>query len=175
MGNVFMPIIYVIISHLIRFERIGHLLTLNFVWLLRDGERSSRVKIADRGFASRQSASLVSIERGKLRRFVLCDGRELCVPLERLKVTQLFNLIDLERRTPNALDTINCLHQLELLSQNSQRLVRRIGQEPCNQAPTNAAHAIEIDLGFGDPSRVLQRLGVCVTPCNRARNRLRHR
>ena len=38
---------------------------LSFVWALRDGERSSRVKVADRGFASRQGASLVSIKRGK--------------------------------------------------------------------------------------------------------------
>jgi hypothetical protein len=74
-------------------------------------------------------------------------------------VNQLFNLINLERWAPGALNTINRLHQPELLSQNSQRLVRRIGQEPCNQAPTNAAHAIEIDLGFSDPSRVLQRVG----------------
>jgi hypothetical protein len=45
--------------------------TLNFVWALRAGERSSRVKIADRGFASRQGASLVPIERGNLRNFFL--------------------------------------------------------------------------------------------------------
>jgi hypothetical protein len=92
-------------------------------------------------------------------------------------VNQLFNLIDLERSGPGPLKTINRLHQPELLSQNSQRLVLRIGQELCNQAPTNAAHAIEIeiDLGFSDPSRVLQRLGVYVRTCNRARNCLRHR
>jgi hypothetical protein len=90
-------------------------------------------------------------------------------------VNQLFNLIDLERSGPGPLKTINRLHQPELLSQNSQRLVLRIGQELCNQAPTNAAHAIEIDLGFSDPSRVLQRLGVHVRTCNRARNCLRHR
>ena len=56
-----------ICSHLIRFQQFGYWLRLplNFLWLLRDGERSSRVKIADRGFASRQSASLVSIKRGK--------------------------------------------------------------------------------------------------------------
>jgi hypothetical protein len=133
-----------------------------YVTALRDGERSSRVKIADRGLASRQSASLVPIKRGKLRRFVLYDGRELCVPLERLKVNQLFNLIDLERSGPGPLKTINRLHQPELLSQNSQRLVLRIGQEPCNQGPTTAAHAIEIHLAFSDPSRALQRVGVCV-------------
>jgi hypothetical protein len=40
---------------------------LSFVWALHNGERSSRVKTADRGFASRQSASLVPIKRGKLR------------------------------------------------------------------------------------------------------------
>ena len=73
---------------------IGH---LSFVWALRDSDRSSHVKIADRGFASRQSASLVPIKRGKLRRFVLYNGRKLCVPPERLKVNHLFNLIDLER------------------------------------------------------------------------------
>jgi hypothetical protein len=103
---------------------------------LSDGERSSRVKIADRGFASRQSASLVPIKPGELRRFVLYDGRELCVPLERLKVDHLFNLIDLERRALGALNTINRLHLPEVLSQNSQQLALRIGQEACNQAPT---------------------------------------
>jgi hypothetical protein len=45
---------------------VGHVseVTLSFAWALRDSERSGRVKIADRSFASRQSASLVSIERG---------------------------------------------------------------------------------------------------------------
>ena len=69
MDNMFVLIVlimYVIISYLIRFERLDIAqVTLNFVWLLSDGERSSRVKITDRGFASRQSASLVSIKRGK--------------------------------------------------------------------------------------------------------------
>jgi hypothetical protein len=41
------------------------LATSSPVWALRDRGHSSRVKIADRGFASRQSASLVSIKRGK--------------------------------------------------------------------------------------------------------------
>jgi hypothetical protein len=56
------------------------LVTLSFRWALLDGELSSRVKTADRGFASRQSATLVPIKRSKLRKFVLYDGRELCVP-----------------------------------------------------------------------------------------------
>ena len=37
----------------------------NFLWALRDGGHSSRVKIAHRGLASRQSASLVPIKRSK--------------------------------------------------------------------------------------------------------------
>jgi hypothetical protein len=110
-----------------------------------DGERSSRVKVADRGFASQQSASLVPIKRSKLRRFVLYDGRELCVSLRRLEVNHFFNFIDFERCAPGALNTINRLYQPELLSQNPQRLVFTIGQERFNQAPATAAHAIEID------------------------------
>jgi hypothetical protein len=54
-------------SHLIRSERLGHFVGhVKLVWELRDGECSSRVKIADRGFASRQSASLAPVEYRKL-------------------------------------------------------------------------------------------------------------
>jgi hypothetical protein len=42
-------------------DYLGHFpVALSFVWALR-------AKIADRDFASRQSASLVPVERGKLR------------------------------------------------------------------------------------------------------------
>jgi hypothetical protein len=92
---------------------------------VRDDERSSRVKIADRGFPSRQSASFVPVECGKLGCFLLDNSGELLLA--------------------------------------------------SNQAPTAIAHAIEIDLSFGDLSRALHRFGVCVRACDLARHFLRQR
>jgi hypothetical protein len=95
---------------------------------------------------------------------ILDDGCELFVAFERPRVVHLLDLTDLERVAAEALNTINRLHQPELLPQNFERLVLGIGQEPCNQAPTTAAHAIEIDLGFSDLPRVLQPFGSAQGP-----------
>jgi hypothetical protein len=60
-----MPIAHAIILVCFDLGDADIFVTLNFVWALRAGERSSRVKIADRRFASRQSASFVPIKRGE--------------------------------------------------------------------------------------------------------------
>jgi hypothetical protein len=77
-----------------------------------------RIELADRELASRQSASFVPVECGKLGCFLLDNSGELLLAFKRFWVHHLLNLSDLERRLPEALNAINHFHKSELLSQD---------------------------------------------------------
>ena len=73
---------------------------------------------------------------------------------------------------PNA---VKYFYGVKLLLQDPDRLVIGIGKDARDNVLAMGAHAVKIDLGFGDPPRSPERLGVGPRTCDLVRHRLNPR
>jgi hypothetical protein len=87
-----------------------------------------RVEIADCWFASRQSASLVPIKRGKFWSFLLKDDRELFFALKGLRGKYVPDRIDIDRQHTGTVNAQNHLSDPHLMLVDLRRLVGRIDE-----------------------------------------------
>jgi hypothetical protein len=83
----------------------------------------------------------------------------------------LFDRIDIDRQVPGITASENRVQQPKPLSVNLFRLIIRIDEESREKTSTTGPHAVEVDLGFGDPPRPIQRLGVRVGAADLTRHR----